>query len=174
VLLFTEATFSYNCVSSSLVHEQYMSLNSSYELRCKGEVRQCADSNSFDSGFDDFLSDWHATCDSRISFTATTPAITSLSTTIGLDACESIYEGCARWSQKAGQCTSSYTAPVDRTSCRCQPSIVSLASVCDNGGPALCRGEASKSTTMWEQLNCPKTTGSAFVSLHDAITNLRL
>jgi len=128
----------------------------SLKIRCEGEVQQCILSNTFNSDFEEVISSWHEKCDPHTS--VTTPLIEPLSTTVnvgvGLGDCSSILESCNSWIRETSACKSSYTAMVDLNSCECQPSMISLASVCEYDGNVSCWLTSADSTNLWEYYNC--------------------
>ncbi|KAF4981713.1 hypothetical protein FZEAL_2515 [Fusarium zealandicum] len=98
-------------------------------VECKGEFRQCGLGSSFDSSFDEEIANWQNACSSYISDDITTPSVSGPTRTLDQDTCQTIAENCAQRSQAITSCESSYAKSADVTICRCQSSIVSLASV---------------------------------------------
>lgn len=131
---------------------------------CKGEVRQCLLSNTFDSDFDQVIAAWHEKCDSHLSTPVTTPVIAEPTITAGIDVCPSIIESCNRWIQETSACESSFTRGADINSCECRPSLVSLASVCEFDGNVSCSITTAESSNLWAWNNCPSLRGLPTVS----------
>ncbi|OLN89644.1 hypothetical protein CCHL11_10035 [Colletotrichum chlorophyti] len=121
---------------------------------CKGEARQCVLSNTFDSSFDTEIANWHDACDPYLTQPATTPTIAAPTATLVVDKCRSYVESCAALSRVAAACTSSFTRPADVTSCRCQESAISLASVCEIDGSRDCLRQTPVTSSIWEFRNC--------------------
>ncbi|KAF4458047.1 hypothetical protein FALBO_15088 [Fusarium albosuccineum] len=127
-------------------------------VACKGEFRRCTLGNSYDSSVDDEIANWQDACGPYLSDDITTPSAPDPTRTIDRDACEGIAESCAHSSQSVTSCSSAYTKPADITSCRCQESIVSLASVCNIDGANSCVGKAVITSNIWEFRNCEAAT----------------
>ena len=84
---------------------------------------------------------WHQACDSLVSFSATTPPISSLSVTVGdLQACGEIYTPCVSAGSGRVICMSSATATLALLTCLCEPTLTSLYSVCAIGMNVSCDG----------------------------------
>ncbi|CCF45727.1 hypothetical protein CH063_00571 [Colletotrichum higginsianum] len=125
---------------------------------CKGEFRQCALGNSFDSASDDQIALWQDTCGPYLPKDITTPVAPTATRTLDDDACKSAVESCAQLSQSITSCSSAYTKPAELTSCRCQESLVSLASACDVNGRQSCVGVMLTTSNIWEFRNCEAAT----------------
>ncbi|KAH6679886.1 hypothetical protein F5X68DRAFT_192968 [Plectosphaerella plurivora] len=102
---------------------------------CKGEFRQCALGNDFDSESDTLIANWQDACGPYLPSGITTPEVAAATKTLegGLagNLCVSLAESCAQLSQSITACSSSHTKAAALTSCRCQPSLITLASGCD-------------------------------------------
>ncbi|KZL76882.1 hypothetical protein CT0861_03298 [Colletotrichum tofieldiae] len=125
---------------------------------CKGELRQCVLGNSFDSASDDQISQWQDACGPYLPGGITTPIASTATRTLDSDSCKGFAESCAQLSQSITSCSSAYTKPVELTSCRCQESLVSLASACDIGGRQSCEGVMVTTNNIWEFRNCEAAT----------------
>ncbi|RFN50449.1 hypothetical protein FIE12Z_5313 [Fusarium flagelliforme] len=125
---------------------------------CKGESRQCTLGNSHDSSVDDEIANWQDACGPYLSDDITTPTAPEATKTIDRDTCQSIAESCAQSSQSVTSCSSAYSNAAEITSCRCQESIVSLASVCKIDGPNSCEGRMAITSNIWEFRNCEAAT----------------
>ncbi|KAK6206908.1 hypothetical protein QIS74_13396 [Colletotrichum tabaci] len=125
---------------------------------CKGEFRQCALGNSFDSASDDQIAQWQDACGPYLPKDITTPVAPTATRTLDDDACKSAAESCAKLSQSITSCSSAYTKPAELTSCRCQESLVSLASACDVNGRQSCVGVMLTTSNIWEFRNCEAAT----------------
>lgn len=126
--------------------------------RCKGEIRQCVLSNSFDSAIDDEIANWQEACSPYLPSDITTPSVAQPTRTLNGDTCQTFIESCAHLSQSITSCSSAYTKPADITSCRCQSSLVSLASVCNLDGPESCIGTTAAMSDIWELQHCAAAT----------------
>ncbi|KAH6879990.1 hypothetical protein B0T10DRAFT_464108 [Thelonectria olida] len=125
---------------------------------CKGEFRQCILGNSYDSSVDDLIDIWQDACGPYLSDDITTPAASEATRTLDVDTCQTIAESCGQLSASITSCSSSYDRPAEITSCRCQASLVSLASVCDIDGRKSCIGETVITSNIWEFRNCEAAT----------------
>ncbi|KAK7420240.1 hypothetical protein QQX98_002895 [Neonectria punicea] len=125
---------------------------------CKGEFRQCILGNSYDSSVDQWIDDWQDACGPYLSDDITTPVASQATRTLDEDTCQTIAESCGQLSASINSCSSSYDKPAEVTSCRCQESLVSLASVCDIDGPKSCEGKTAITSNIWEFRNCAAAT----------------
>ncbi|OHW96566.1 hypothetical protein CSPAE12_04763 [Colletotrichum incanum] len=125
---------------------------------CKGEFRQCVLGNSFDSASDKQISQWQDACGPYLPGDITTPIAPTATRTLDADSCKGFAESCAQLSQSITSCSSAYTKPAELTSCRCQESLVSLASACDIDGRQSCLGVMVTTNNIWEFRNCEAAT----------------
>lgn len=123
--------------------------------RCEEEIRQCQLSYIFDKDFTDIISAWHQKCDSKIATPVTTPAIPSLTVTVDYAACVTIIDSCSSWSADIVGCPTTAEAS---NSCRCESSVMSLASVCFVDGNKTCIGTTGDTSNLWEFQSCPAAT----------------
>ncbi|KAF6786176.1 hypothetical protein CMUS01_16522 [Colletotrichum musicola] len=121
---------------------------------CKGEARQCVLGNDFDSFFDKEIANWHDACDPYLKQPATTPTVAAPTATLEMAECRSYAESCAALSRATAACTSSFKRPADVTSCRCESSLISLASVCEIDGSSRCLMQTPVTSEVWEFKNC--------------------
>ncbi|KAH8748115.1 hypothetical protein F5883DRAFT_509362 [Diaporthe sp. PMI_573] len=121
---------------------------------CEEEFRQCALSTTYDSEFEDSLSQWHSACDDKISFAVTTSSIALPTQTLDQDTCPSIDQSCIALQSTSSSCLTAYTAASDLSSCQCQPSVLSLASVCEIDGSLSCLFQTPISTSLWSYVYC--------------------
>lgn len=128
-------------------------------FRCKGEFRQCVLGNSYDSFVEDEIANWQDACGPYLPDDITTPTAIAATRTLDEDTCQTIAESCAQMTKSITSCSSEYTKGADLTSCRCQESIVSLASVCIIDGPESCIGTSVATGDIWEYQNCAAATG---------------
>ncbi|KAH7140072.1 hypothetical protein B0J13DRAFT_527725 [Dactylonectria estremocensis] len=127
-------------------------------IGCKGEFRQCILGDSYDSEVDQWISDWNDACGPYLSDGITTPVASEATRTLDEDACQTIDESCGHLSASITSCSSAYDSPAEITSCRCQGSLVSLASVCDIDGSSSCLGKTAITSNIWEFRNCEAAT----------------
>ncbi|KAH7166567.1 hypothetical protein EDB81DRAFT_919064 [Dactylonectria macrodidyma] len=127
-------------------------------IGCKGEFRQCVLGDSFDSSVDQWISDWDDACGPYLSDAITTPIASEATRTLGIDTCQTFIESCARLSASITSCSNAYDGPAEITSCRCQESLVSLASVCNIDGASDCVGTTAITSDIWEFRNCDAAT----------------
>jgi hypothetical protein len=130
--------------------------------RCREELRNCLKSTVVDGNFTVELDAWHSACDKKLPTPVTTPSYATTFITANLQSCNPIVASCSRWKASASACTSTYTAASDRLSCECEPSMISLGSVCQYDGSRLCEGKTAFITDLWEYSLCP--AGSSILS----------
>lgn len=106
-------------------------------------------SNDYDSGLSQFVSVWHQTCDSYITFTPTTPAKATITASYDAAACTSIYSDCVSVSISRRSCRESYTAAVDQSSCVCDPGIQTMNFNCKYAGNETCLGVPAATTKLY-------------------------
>ncbi|KAH8695821.1 hypothetical protein GQ44DRAFT_765065 [Phaeosphaeriaceae sp. PMI808] len=95
---------------------------------CENETLFCGGMNSnFD--ISDIADSWHSVCDSRITFTPTTPALSTYSS-IDINACKSAWDGCMSQSAEVSKCRGYTTKEREFQSCLCQPQMLSAAFTC--------------------------------------------
>ncbi|KAK4100619.1 hypothetical protein N658DRAFT_91118 [Parathielavia hyrcaniae] len=100
-------------------------------VECKGEVRECAGGYAFDADHDESIALWREKCDQYLTFTPTTPVLTSLTTVIDVEECTSIVEACLRRDAGVSSCSQSHSANAEeQVSCLCRPSQLWAASRC--------------------------------------------
>lgn len=116
---------------------------------CESEFRLCYQNDRFDYYPQSIVKNWHEQCDSYITFSPTTPALSNPTTTrptiVGgtLQAiCTDFLTSCAILSSAEAQC---WALDHDLTAssaldCACSTSLLSLASVCLYDANITCRG----------------------------------
>lgn len=121
---------------------------------CESEARLCYESDTYDASISSYLANWHSVCDSYITFTPTSPVLSTLTTTFVLAAtsnqayCNGIaQDACQSFSVSEVACLQINTAATGSQflSCACQESLLSLASVCLYDAAITCQ---SKSTAI--------------------------
>jgi hypothetical protein len=111
----------------------------------------------FDSRFTELLNEWHTQCDSRVDFSATSPAIATLTTTYDVAACNRLSLSCASGDYETNQCSSSFM-PASTTaylSCACRPSVYSLFSECMYNGNISCLATSAAESNILGYSICP-------------------
>jgi hypothetical protein len=124
---------------------------------CQSEFRICVQGYEYDSEFEGpqgLYALWHSACDGAISYTPTTPPITSLSATAGVDACLTAESNCAALGLSTESCTSSYSLSAELQHCFCQPAVLDLASRCEIDGSVSCLLKTPVSTNLWSYKQC--------------------
>ncbi|UZP36783.1 hypothetical protein NXS19_004599 [Fusarium pseudograminearum] len=124
---------------------------------CKGEARQCMLSNDFDNSLDKEIANWQDACGPYLSNDITTRSIVQPTRTFDKDFCQTVAQKCYRLNEATEDCSTSYTKGADFTSCRCESSMISLASVCEIDGSMSCYGEMPITSNIWEFQNCAAT-----------------
>lgn len=137
---------------------------------CQSELRICVEGYTYDSEFEGpqgLYGLWHSACDGEISYTPTTPPITSISITAGSDACLSAISNCVAFSSFTDSCTSTYSLSAELRHCFCQPAILDLASRCEVDGSVSCEFKTPVSTNLWSYQQCGG--GGAVSQTHSAV-----
>jgi len=132
--------------------------------RVEKEERVCLHSYEEDTEEQQVVANWHSGCDNFITFTPTTPALTSLVSSVApLAVCSNIESICREAGSIASSCEPSYSDVAQSsqfTSCLCQTSLLSAASVCEFDGNITCREEtaALSNIALWQL--CPSQAAS--------------
>ncbi|KAL1835487.1 hypothetical protein VTJ49DRAFT_6630 [Mycothermus thermophilus] len=130
-------------------------------VHCKGEIRSCLNSYFTDTSYDNLISIWNDRCQPHLttlypSGSITTPTLASLTATVDLDGCKTAWSACVQRDDAVRSCMRSLLTDVTQTitgwagrtrtvtrpaaatnkeeimsSCLCQESHLSLASVCN-------------------------------------------
>lgn len=144
-------------------------------FNCESEYRQCLDSYEEDNEMQQVLANWHSECDTYISFTPATPVLSTPTSTIAAYAvCTNIESICSLGGSITRDCKESYTAnsqSVSLSSCLCQTSLLSAASVCEYDGNITCfqRPATLSSVDLW--ILCPVQASAFPTSAIDASTS---
>jgi hypothetical protein len=130
---------------------------------CESEYRLCLDSYEEDNAMQEVLANWHSGCDEFITFTPTTPVLSTPTFTIGNPTCSIIASVCTFAGSITRACKETYTASsqiASLSSCICQPSLLSSASVCEYDGNITCNNFPATlaSIDLWNL--CPVSDGS--------------
>lgn len=116
----------------------------SYHPSCWNEWRICQNSNEGDHNAQSVLSNWHSQCDNIA--TPTTPSLTTLPASVSqcpVQVRQQFQAACTQVIAAGNACYAQYPAlsqSVPYSSCVCQTSILSLASVCEYDGNKTCLG----------------------------------
>jgi hypothetical protein len=98
---------------------------------CENEQRLCFGNDDNDGSLQTGIDQWHSACDTEITFSPTTPIVTSLTATYNQDFCNTAGSACASGNDLASQCSLSYTnLGAHFSSCFCQPELLSLQYTC--------------------------------------------
>jgi len=127
-------------------------------FECQSEERLCAGLPEADSIGESAVSVWHSHCDTAISFTPTTPPISSITVPYDTRCNSPLFDACATGIQMISSCGDSYTGAV-RTSCFCQEPLLSAAFTCDYIANSTCYHLPITSSNIW---------GSGFCSNFDS------
>ena len=109
-------------------------------ISCENEANLCLKSPELDYLFELDVENWHSACDSTVTFSVTTPLISSLSQTVNAEACDQIYSNCISGGMIKSSCASTATATIDLLSCMCQPTLTYLYSACLFNANVSCYG----------------------------------
>ena len=105
---------------------------------CQNEWNSCLKTYDANDDPEYVLQNWHSECDGFDNFHPTTPVISSLTATYApAPVCSSIDSVCTIGGSITRACKQSYTASA-LTSCLCQSSLLSAASVCEYVGNKTC------------------------------------
>jgi hypothetical protein len=113
---------------------------------CESELRLCLDSDDGDGSLQTAIDEWHSACDLEITFSPTTPVVTSLTATYNQDFCNAAGSACASEADLISQCSLSYTNLGQFSSCYCQPELLSLQYTCLYQLNTSCFGEPAALT----------------------------
>ena len=116
---------------------------------CESELHLCLDSDDNDGSLQTAIDEWHSACDKEITFSPTTPVVTSLTATYNQDFCNAAGSACASGLDLTSQCSLSYTSlGAQFSSCICQPELLSLQYTCLYQLNASCLGEPAALTNI--------------------------
>jgi len=109
---------------------------------CESEERLCVGNSDPDPSIQTGIDQWHSICDGRISFTPTTPPISSVTAPYDDKYCLTAESACASVADANSACSISYAGKSQSkiySSCLCQPSILSLEYTCAFLGNISCQ-----------------------------------
>ena len=116
---------------------------------CESEARLCLGNDDGDGSMQTAIDEWHSACDKEITFSPTTPVVTSLTATDNnQDFCNTVGSACASGIDLASQCSLSYTSLGAFSSCYCQPELLSLQYTCLYQANTSCFGEPAALTNI--------------------------
>jgi len=131
---------------------------------CENEERVCLQSYEEDNEAQQVLANWHAGCDDFITFTPITPALSTLVSSVApLAVCSNIESICEEGGLITSACKSSFSAITQGsqlTSCICQSSLLSAASVCEFDGNITCLEETATLSNIDLWRLCPSQAAS--------------
>jgi hypothetical protein len=137
---------------------------------CESEQRLCFGNDMNDNVMATGLSLWHSVCDNRITFSPSTPAVSTLSTTNDPNFCTTAYSACQSHLNSQGECSlSDPKLGPEFSTCFCQPELLSLAYTCVYMGNLTCQGEPAALTNIPGYnfcRNAPSVLVSAGVTTH--------
>jgi hypothetical protein len=120
--------------------------------RCENENRLCLEGYELDNTYSSAVSLWHSICDNQTSFRPTTPALSTLGSTLltDLDAqyCTTVASACASASVGLSSCDT-ITLPQSGIGCACQPQLQSFYYTCAYMGNVSCVGVPATLTSLY-------------------------
>jgi len=125
---------------------------------CESEYRLCLDSYEEDTEMQQVLANWHSECDTFINFSPTTPVLSTPTFTIMNPICDNIDSICTFGGSITRACKETYTADSQASSlssCLCQSSLLSAASVCEYDGNITCLDYPATLTSIDLWILCP-------------------
>ncbi|KAE9363280.1 hypothetical protein N431DRAFT_475440 [Stipitochalara longipes BDJ] len=105
--------------------------NSYYD--CDSEERLCVGNSDVDGSIQLGINQWHSICDGNISFSPTTPVVSSVTTSFNPQNCLTAEAACANAANSNSACSSSYAGKSEiqlYSSCLCEPEILSMSYSC--------------------------------------------
>jgi hypothetical protein len=141
---------------------------------CENEDRLCFFNQDLDSSAQEFLANWHSDCDAFITFSPTTPVLSTLSVTANPDFCTSLFSSCASASYEIEECSSSFPSPsaiISQISCVCNTKILSLAYQCEYVNNASCQLTSATLSNVFGYSFC-SNFGSYFATATVSLTNI--
>jgi hypothetical protein len=126
-------------------------------ISCESEYRLCAEGYEFDSNFTGtagLYALWHSACDNVITYSPTTPVLTSLSLTFDPLNCLSAQSYCQDFGVLTDDCSATITGSIELQSCMCQASVLDLASRCEIDGSVSCLFKTPTLTNLYSYQNC--------------------
>lgn len=123
---------------------------------CESEYRLCLGNNDFDGEEQELLSIWNSACDNVVTFTPTTPALSTLTATYDDQYCTTAYSACEAAAADQQACSASYLGKdVQKfSSCFCAPPILSEGYTCGFLGNVSCRQVPATLTNLPEYPFC--------------------
>jgi hypothetical protein len=140
-------------------------------LSCGSEERLCYGNNNLDGGYKSELQLWNSACDDKITFSPTTPVLSSLTATYDEQYCTSAASACQDGEAGLQACSISYLGKdVQKySSCYCAPSLLSAEYTCGFLGNTSCEQIPATLTNMVQYKYCDNflevLRGSGSVSL---------
>lgn len=100
---------------------------------CESEMRLCSGNTDLDGDMQAELQVWNSACDREISFSPTTPILSSLTTTYDAEFCTSVASMCQVGEVELQSCSISYLGKDIQkwSSCYCAPSLLSAEYSCN-------------------------------------------
>ncbi|KAF2098859.1 hypothetical protein NA57DRAFT_56497 [Rhizodiscina lignyota] len=105
---------------------------------CESEQRLCFGNGDLDNTAEQFVDTWHSACDKKITFTPTTPSVSSITASYNVQYCTTMFAACASASIANQACESSFTIPSERVSCFCQAPLLANEYTCAYLGNVSC------------------------------------
>lgn len=125
--------------------------------RCESEYRLCFDDDSQDLPIENQLEIWHSICDSRLTFSLTTPVVSNIITSFHPNFCNTAVSACDSGILSQSECSETYAGHGSASafsSCLCQPKLLSLAYTCNVLGNISCQLTPGAVTNMPQYKLC--------------------
>ena len=133
-----------------------MSENHANILSCESEQRLCYGNDNLDQLMQSELEIWNSACDSKITFSPTTPVLSSLASTYDEQYCTSAASACQIGVAGLQSCSISYLGKDAQkySSCYCAPSLLSAEYTCGFLGNASCMQIPATLTNLIQHKYC--------------------
>ncbi|KIW13498.1 hypothetical protein PV08_08686 [Exophiala spinifera] len=108
---------------------------------CESEYRLCLLNDYFDGDAQNLISLWNSACDDAITFSPTTPVLSTLTSTYDVGYCTTAQSACAVEEVALSSCSVNYLGKDDQkfSSCFCAPSFLSAQYTCGFLGNVSCQ-----------------------------------
>jgi hypothetical protein len=123
---------------------------------CESEWRLCLENDDFDGDAQEDVSLWNSACDAQITFSPTTPVLSTVTATYDDQYCTTAAAACDRDKTALEACSISYLGQdaTKYSSCFCAPPVLSDAYTCGFLGNVSCRQVPATLTNLVEYTYC--------------------
>lgn len=125
-----------------------------YSFSCESELRLCFESTDLDDNMVEGISSWHSVCDTYITYSPTTPVLSTITSTYDAAFCESAELACLSEEVALDKCTT-ITDISSFDECSCQPSILRYDYTCQYLGNSSCLGIEAAYSNLIGYSDCP-------------------